>query len=370
METALKQMLASHEVKGVGIRDLFPTERMSEYGLAMDQGKKLKSQGQITRFRVVNVDDEPILLGLPPNAKKFKTFVVPEIVKNRRKALPPPPASPPEAEGAAGPTEEEMEQGFIYGNFDDVSPSPPTNQQGQKHVAPPSAPQQKQPSGSGTKTKMDTSYLANRGKTLLLEGPPQHHIPPQHPFWNRAPVHQGGPFLPPPVMLPPLHPSPSPPFQPPSGIGQQPQHMQLPIGGPYNPHPGHPGTQPAQPQPKPRGGPRLRFFNSAMGPNGPESDQQWSPSHSIASEDEQFSIRNDFQQVSSDKARARAQIASESSAGSVPSQQAAQVSVIPQAYHIQPETSQFSYTVPNDHFQAQFANSTGMYNHGGNSAVF
>ena len=68
--------------KGVGLRDLFPSEMMEEVVTLNKYGYDLKMAGKIERFRVINRNEKPILQGLLPNAKYFRDIAPPTYEEN------------------------------------------------------------------------------------------------------------------------------------------------------------------------------------------------------------------------------------------------------------------------------------------------
>ena len=58
---AFKRVFGRYKMIGVGLRDLFPAEAMAEVGYLHRAGLAMKEAELITRFRVVNVKDKPVL---------------------------------------------------------------------------------------------------------------------------------------------------------------------------------------------------------------------------------------------------------------------------------------------------------------------
>ena len=58
---AIKRVLGRYKMIGVGLRDLFPAEAMAEVGYLHRAGLAMREAGLVTRFRVVNIRDKPVL---------------------------------------------------------------------------------------------------------------------------------------------------------------------------------------------------------------------------------------------------------------------------------------------------------------------
>ena len=71
-EVSIKRFLAHHQAKGVMIRDIFPSERMTEVGGLNKYGFDLKNEGTIDRFRIQNRRDVPILQGIYPGKTYYE----------------------------------------------------------------------------------------------------------------------------------------------------------------------------------------------------------------------------------------------------------------------------------------------------------
>jgi hypothetical protein len=59
----MKKMLAYHKTSGIGLRDLFPTEKLMEVRELTQIGIAMKNAKKVDRFRVVNIKDKPVLQG-------------------------------------------------------------------------------------------------------------------------------------------------------------------------------------------------------------------------------------------------------------------------------------------------------------------
>ena len=70
-EVGIKRFLASLKAKGVMIRDIFPSERMKEVGGLNKCGFDMKNEGKISRFRIQNRRDVPILQGIYPGGSSY-----------------------------------------------------------------------------------------------------------------------------------------------------------------------------------------------------------------------------------------------------------------------------------------------------------
>jgi len=83
----LKKKLMSLGARGINIRDLFPAERMEEVNQLTRLGHLMKREKVILKFRVINVNNAPVIQIMESGSKQYKALT-PEQVEEGLKKLP------------------------------------------------------------------------------------------------------------------------------------------------------------------------------------------------------------------------------------------------------------------------------------------